>query len=201
MADGLRSPLQHSTTLHLCVDMQRLFAEHTAWRTPWMNRVLPKVVGICAAHPDRNWFTRFIPAASPRDSQGVWREYWSKWRSMTLEELGPEMVDLVEDLQPFAARGRVFDKSVYSPWLRPGLETAIREHAVDTVIITGAETDVCVLATVLGGVDRGLRVIVVTDALCSSSDESHDALIDLYSRRYSAQIETVDATELLAHWR
>lgn len=201
MAHGLRSPLPRSTTLHLCVDMQRLFAEPTAWRTPWMNRVLPTVVDICASHPDSNWFTRFIPAASPRDSQGVWREYWSKWRSMTLKEIGADMVDLVEDLQPFAARGRVFDKCVYSPWLRPALETAIREHAIDTLIITGAETDVCVLATVLGGVDRGLRIIMVTDALCSSSDASHDALIDLYSRRYSAQIETVDADELLANWR
>jgi nicotinamidase-related amidase len=199
MADGLKSALSPQA-LHLCIDMQRLFAEDTAWRTPWMNRVLPKVVEICAAHPDRNWFTRFIPPASPDETEGVWREYWIKWRAMTLNQIGEEMVDLIEELRPFAARGRVFDKRLYSPWLDPELEAAIRGQGVDTLIITGAETDVCVLATVLGGVDRGLRIIVVTDALCSSSDESHDALIDLYGRRYSAQIETVDTATLLANW-
>lgn len=199
MADDLKSAVS-DRAIHLCVDMQRLFAEDTAWRTPWMNRVAPKVVEICASHPDRNWFTRFIPAKSPGDGDDVWREYWRKWRSMTLEQIGWDMVDLIEDLQPYAARGRVFDKRVYSPWLGPDLAAAIREEEIDTLIITGAETDVCVLATVLGGVDRGLRIIVVTDALCSSSDESHDALIGLYARRYSAQIETVDTAALLAGW-
>jgi len=57
--------------------------------------------------------------------------------------------------------------------------------------VTGSETDVCVLATVLGAVDHGYRVIVVTDAVCSSSDEGHDAMLKLYRERYSLQIEAV----------
>ena len=51
------------------------------------------------------------------------------------------------------------------------------------MIVTGSETDVCVLATVLGAVDLGYRVIVVRDAVCSSSDEGHDALMTLYHQR------------------
>ncbi|MHC2279292.1 hypothetical protein ACVME8_005935 [Bradyrhizobium diazoefficiens] len=38
-----------------------------------------------------------------------------------------------------------------------------------------AETDVCVLSTVLSAVDLGFRVVIVEDALCSSSDVGHDA--------------------------
>ncbi len=68
------------------------------------------------------------------------------------------------------------------------------------MVITGAETDVCVLATVLGAIDRGYRVIVVSDALCSSSDETHDALITLYEKRYTQQVETVWTDVLLATW-
>mgnify|MGYP002653434340 CR=1 FL=1 len=34
---------------HLCVDMQRLFADDTEWRTPWMPRVLPRVTRIAEA--------------------------------------------------------------------------------------------------------------------------------------------------------
>ncbi len=51
------------------------------------------------------------------------------------------------------------------------------------------------LATVLGAVDLGYRVIVVRDAICSSSDEGHDALLKVYHRRYSEQIETASAEE------
>jgi hypothetical protein len=47
--------------------------------------------------------------------------------------------------------------------------------------ITGGETDVCVLATMFGAIDWGLRVIVVTDAACSSADETRDATMALYT--------------------
>ena len=37
------------TCAHVCVDMQRLFAEPTDWATPWMRRVLPQVVAALAS--------------------------------------------------------------------------------------------------------------------------------------------------------
>jgi nicotinamidase-related amidase len=74
-------------------------------------------------------------------------------------------------------------------------------RAADGIIVTGSETDMCVLATVLGAVDLGFRVVVVRDAVCSSSDEGHDALMKLYLTRYSEQIEVADAETVLAEWR
>jgi nicotinamidase-related amidase len=44
------------------------------------------------------------------------------------------------------------------------------------------------------------RVILVRDGVCSSSDEGHDALLQIYHRRFSEQIETASA-EILARWR
>jgi nicotinamidase-related amidase len=67
-------------------------------------------------------------------------------------------------------------------------------------VITGSETDVCVLGTVLGAVDVGYRVIIVRDAICSSSDEGHDALMKVYHSRFSEQIETANADEILDAW-
>ncbi|MBB6410659.1 nicotinamidase-related amidase [Mesorhizobium sangaii] len=74
------------------------------------------------------------------------------------------------------------------------------EQNVDTLVITGGETDVCVLATVLGGIDFGYRVVLVTDALCSSSDATHDALLTVYHQRFAQQVETVEMEKVLSSW-
>ena len=52
----------------------------------------------------------------------------------------------------------------------------------------------------IGAVDHGYRVIIVTDAVCSSSDEGHDSLLKLYHERYSQQIETADSETILSLW-
>ena len=66
--------------------------------------------------------------------------------------------------------------------------------------MSGGETDVCVLSTVLGAVDRGCRVIVATDALCSSSDETHEALLTVYETRYRQKVEAVATNVILKNW-
>ena len=53
----------------------------------------------------------------------------------------------------------------------------------------------------LGGIDRGYRVVLATDALCSSSDETYDAMMTLFRRRYARQIETVTTGVVLENWR
>jgi nicotinamidase-related amidase len=72
---------------------------------------------------------------------------------------------------------------------------------VETLIISGSETDVCVLATVLAAVDHGYRVIIAQDALCSSSDNTHDALLELYRNRFDIQIELASCEEVLERWK
>jgi nicotinamidase-related amidase len=94
----------------------------------------------------------------------------------------------------------VVDKRCYSPWLGTDLHDRLQVRGIDTLVVSGAETDVCVLAAVLGAVDRGYRVVIPTDALCSSSDQTHDALLTLYRDRYGQQVETAIADEILFSW-
>jgi nicotinamidase-related amidase len=68
---------------------------------------------------------------------------------------------------------------------------------VDTLVISGAETEVCVLATVLGAIDRGYRVVLATDAVCSSADATHDAMLEIYHSRFGMQVETAQIDEIL----
>ena len=52
----------------------------------------------------------------------------------------------------------------------------------------------------LGAIDWGFRVILVQDALCSSADETHDAMMDIYMSRFGEQVETVTTETLLENW-
>jgi nicotinamidase-related amidase len=94
----------------------------------------------------------------------------------------------------------VIDKTRYSALAEPRLLAHLREREADALIVSGSETDVCVLATVLDAVDIDYRVIVVRDAVCSSSDEGHNMLMRLYHTRFAEQIETADAATILARW-
>jgi nicotinamidase-related amidase len=197
---GLRFGLLGDTCVHLCVDMQRLFAEETPWKTPWMERILPTVHRLVSSKPERTIFTRFVPVRRPEDAHGTWYRYYRRWSMMTIDELGPDRVDLIPELAAFVPPAKVFDKRVYSPWLDGRLDTCLREARIDSLVISGGETDVCVLGTVLGAVDRGYRVVIATDALCGSADETHDALMRVYETRYSQQVEAVTVEAILDGW-
>ena len=195
-----RGPIP-GNAVHLCIDMQNIFARDTPWHTPWMKRVLPEVRHLVEAHPDRTIFTRFIPAARAGEGVGTWKGYYEKWAELTLERLEPDMVELVPELAGFVPPGKVVDKKVYSPWFERELTAELERRRTDTLIVTGGETDVCVLAAVLGAVDRGYRVVVGKDCLCSSSDTAHDASITLYQRRYGQQVEVATAATIIENWR
>ena len=183
--------------IHLCIDMQRMFAEETPWHVPWMTKASPAIAEIVERFPERTVFTRFVPPTNPREMGGAWRDYYRKWESMTLGLMGQELVDIVPQLRRFAPPARIFDKMTYSPWLGNRLNSILRNESVETLVITGGETDVCVLATVLGAVDLGYHVKVVKDALCSGDDDTRDASLELLGGRFSVQVEIIGAEEFL----
>jgi nicotinamidase-related amidase len=200
MADQLLPLPLTERTVHLCIDMQRIFSSEGPWATPWMERVLPVITEIAGRFPERTVFTRFITPAKPDDMPGMWQRYYQRWRETTRERIDPALLELMPQLARFSPPAAVIDKTRYSGFVEPQLRAHLMERRADGLIVTGAETDVCVLATVLGAVDLGYRVIVVTDAICSSSDEGHDALLRVYHGRYSEQIETADAETVLRRW-
>ncbi len=197
---GLRFGPLGPRAVHLCIDMQNLFAEDTAWHTPWMNRVLPVVVRLAEQHASRTVFTRFIPPHRPEDAPGSWQRYYRKWSQFLRDRVDPRLLELVPPLARLVPPAQVIDKGVYSPFSGPALPQLLERRGCDALVITGAETDVCVLSAVMSAVDRGYRVVLASNGLCSSSDQTHDALMTLYHARFAEQIETAEAEEILESW-
>lgn len=186
---------------HLCVDMQRMFAEETPWNVPWMQRVREVVAVLSDAHAPETIFTRFIPPQHASDARGTWRRYYEKWPMMTRQSLGDEMVDILPELRGMVPPAVVFDKPVYSPWLDGRLHRFLQQQAVSTLVISGGETDVCIMAALMGAVDLGYSTILLKDAICSTSDQTHDASLKVFGSRFSNQIRISTVDDVLSWWR
>ena len=78
----------------------------------------------------------------------------------------------------------------------PSIDGFLSSRNFDSLVTGG-----CVLATVLGAFDRGFRTIIITDAICSSADEIHDAAMMLYASRIGEQVEIPTTEEVLVHSR
>jgi nicotinamidase-related amidase len=84
---------------------------------------------------------------------GMWQRYYTRWRATTRERLDPQLLELMAPLAALCPPATVIDKTRYSAFAEPALIEHLRRRDADALIISGSETDVCVLATVLGAVD------------------------------------------------
>jgi nicotinamidase-related amidase len=136
-------------TVHVCVDMQRIFSAEGPWPTPWMDRVLPVVAALANRHPERTVFTRFIPPERPDQMPGMWRRYCRRWRVATRERLDLRLLELMPPLAALARPRPLSTKPLFR-LRRPRMIEHLRRREADAPIISGSETDVRVLATVAG---------------------------------------------------
>lgn len=188
------------SAIHLAIDLQQLFAEPGPWGVPWLGKVLPNIVEIARRHPERTVMTRFMPPSEPEEMTGAWRDYYRHWRAMTRGQLDDRLLELVEPLRRLAPPARIIDKSVYSAFGHRGLAQWLHQQGADTLVVSGGETDVCVLATVMAAIDRGFRVVLPTDALCSGRDSTHDAMLLLFRQRFAHQVTTASTEEVVQGW-
>lgn len=90
--------------------------------------------------------------------------------------------DASHDLDPALARDAgdlVLDKYRYGAFSCPdgALEKALRALRIETVVLTGTLTNVCVESTAREGNMRGWKVVVVSDACAAVTDAEHNAAL------------------------
>ncbi|WP_163873284.1 cysteine hydrolase family protein [Rhizobium laguerreae] len=188
-------------TLHVVIDMQRLFAEETAWHTPAIAGILPNVVALSKARPAETVFARFMVPQNAESATGRWKTYYRRWSSVTLDELDGAMLELVAPLSAIAGPGSIVDKQTYSVFGSPEFTARLQGSGTDTLIFSGVETDVCVYASVLDAVDAGYRVILAEDAVASGDMKAHAMVIKMLAPRLSEQIEILSTEAILNLWR
>jgi len=84
--------------------------------------------------------------------------------------------DFVDALRPLAGE-IVIDKPGYSAFAHTMLQQVLTKRGIETLIITGVTTEVCVSSTLRTAVDLGYRCITVSDACASSDPALHKAAL------------------------
>jgi nicotinamidase-related amidase len=80
------------------------------------------------------------------------------------------------------------------------LDGALRARGVDTLVVTGTMTDICVLATVIGAFNHEYRITVVDDAVTTLWPEIQQATLDIIGRAYGRLASTKEVADVVGGW-
>jgi nicotinamidase-related amidase len=109
-------------------------------------------------------------------------EIWGEHAVMESE--GAEIVD---GLKPGEGDFRIL-KRHYSCFYATGLDALLRELGLDTVVLTGLVTDICVQHTAADAFFRGYKILVPKDCVEAVSDEAQEGSLGYMERMYGAEI-------------
>lgn len=98
--------------------------------------------------------------------------------------------DVVDALEPLPGE-IVLDKTRYSAFYDTDLEERLRALGVDTVIVCGVTTNICVESTVRDAFFRDIRTVVPSDGTAAVTPALHEGALEDF--RYGfGQVGTVD---------
>jgi len=92
-------------------------------------------------------------------------------RLLVRGEVGHDFVDVLRPLE----KEIVIDKPGYSAFSHTTLQQVLAKRGIETLILTGVTTEVCVSSTLRAAVDLGYRCITVSDACASGDPALHKA--------------------------
>jgi ureidoacrylate peracid hydrolase len=88
-------------------------------------------------------------------------------------------------------------KSRYSAFHKTGLEQMLRDRGIDSVILTGIASNVCVEATATDGFQREFWTIVVSDCVAARDPDEQERAIKDTERNWGI---VVQARDIVAAW-
>jgi len=102
----------------------------------------------------------------------------------TLWAKGSQEHQVVAELAPMDHE-LVIDKNASSPFNGTGIDQLLRNMNLETLVMAGMATDMCVETTARDAADRGYNVIVVEDAVATFFPDHHRAALSAVARVYA----------------
>src|SRR5438034_11323256 len=204
--------LQPGKTALLVVDMQRAFLDPgEAMEVPPARDIVPQIQVLLDLFRGKRLpvvFTEFTYSETVpvlvgllhpehrRAAPGAPRGF-GKPSSSCLE--GEANVRVVPELAPEPDE-LVVAKHYYDGFNGTSLDSALRARGITHLVVTGPLTDIRVLATVIGGMNREYRMTVVEDATATLWPEIQRATLDIIRRAYARVVTTKQLAEESGRW-
>jgi|YelNatPaOPRAMG01_1025707.scaffolds.fasta_scaffold00799_40 nicotinamidase-related amidase len=157
---------------------------------PYAQEIVPNIKLLIEKAHEKN-----IPVIYLRDSHTEDDKELSLWGKHAME--GDKGSEIIPELAP-SPQDYVIKKKVYSGFYKTDLEEILKKHNVDTVILTGTSTHICVLHNSADAFFRGFDVIVISDATASFVPEEHERALKYMKDIHNAKIYTTQ--EFLEKW-
>jgi nicotinamidase-related amidase len=92
---------------------------------------------------------------------------------------GTRGAEVIDDLRP-EPTDMILSKRRFSAFFKTDLDQTLRTQGVDTIVVTGMTTEVCVLMTALEGLCHDFSVIILENCTVSRSKQLRKGCLDLY---------------------
>ncbi len=92
---------------------------------------------------------------------------------------GTEGSEVIDGLKP-EPMDLILPKRRFSAFFKTDLDQTLRTLGVDTIVVTGLTTEVCVLMTAMDGLCNDFSAIILEDCCASRSKELHQSCLNLY---------------------
>ncbi len=136
------------------------------------------------------YFTRYSLNEDYSDA-GLLLEVWPAIEGTGGLVRGSWDAEVVDALAP-AENETVIDKTRYSAFYDTDLHQRLRDDGVETLIVCGVTTNVCVESTVRDAFFRDIRVVVPSDGTAAVTPELHEAALDGFRYGFGT-VDSVDA--------
>jgi len=110
---------------------------------------------------------------------------------------GTEGAEVIDELEP-SGNDQVLAKRRFSAFFKTDLDQTLRLLGVDTVVITGINTHVCVFSTAMDSVCNDFNTIVLEDCSACRNREVHEMGIELLRQsRLDPVLKVMDSENFL----
>jgi nicotinamidase-related amidase len=109
-------------------------------------------------------------------------------------EAGTLGAEIVPELEPLKGDFHLY-KRRYSAFYATGLDALLRELEIDTIVLTGVLTNICIQHTAADAFFRGYNIIVPFDCVEALNDDEQKTSMEFMKRMYN--IEVTDSEKII----
>jgi ureidoacrylate peracid hydrolase len=157
-----------------------------------------KVIELCRKHAIPIIFLYLAFEKDYRDGGAMAHEIWPFFKEKKGLLDGTWDAEIVDELKPLPEEV-VIRKTRYSGFSGTNLDYRLRYMGIDTLIVCGVTTNICVESTVRDAFHLGYKVVLISDGTAEIDEERYRASLKTMEYAFGKVITTEQLAEFLKH--